>query len=130
MKQQATTLLALGLALSLATATADAGPRERAAKAKATSGSYTRQVERSREGATAGKDITGTTGDGRSWERHIDTTKTESGYTRTDTFSGPNGGTATKDVVVTRNEDGTVTKTVTFDRTPPQNGDNAADPAE
>ncbi|MFZ5697866.1 MAG: hypothetical protein ACOY9J_03945 [Pseudomonadota bacterium] len=111
-------LLSITFALSLIAMSADASARERKAK----SSSHSRTVERSRDGGTASKDVTGTTGDGRTWENHVDITKTDDGYIRTATRTGLNGGTSVREAVGTRTDNGW-TKSVTITNTPPQNGD-------
>lgn len=52
------------------------------------------------------------------------TQRTEDGYARNSTATGPNGGTATRDVVATRDPaTGSWTKEVAVERTPPPAGD-------
>lgn len=52
------------------------------------------------------------------------TQRTDDGYTRNSVATGPNGGTATRNVVATRDPaSGTWTKDVTVDRTPPPTDD-------
>lgn len=137
-------LLSLAVGLAAVSTTADAGPRDRAAQAKAGAGSFQRHVER-KPGSI---DISGTTADGRAFERHVDTVKTDNGYTRTmegttpngDAYSrnvvvsrtadgyvrtatrtAPDGTQVTRETVATRNEDGTLSKDVTRTAKPPQN---------
>jgi len=177
--------LSLAIGLAFIAPAADAGQRERAAKPVRPAHAVTvqRKVDRQRDNGTQSVDISGTTADGRTWERHIDTTKTdtgftrtmegttpdgktfsrnvtatrdaeagtwskdvtgttpsgktfsttvdgqrtETGYTSTATHTGPDGGTLTRNVVATRNADGSISKEVTHTGTPPQNGDAPAE---
>ncbi len=74
----------------------------------------TRQVEVSND-PTAGthtRTMSGTTFDGKPVSGQSVTTRTDDGYTRQGSFTGPNGQTSTRDVDVSR-DGNTVTKTVT-----------------
>lgn len=95
--------LALGLALA---SPADASPRERIAKAKsAHTGMAQRHVDRQREEGSKTIAISGTTADGRTWERRIETVKTEDGYTRTTTGTTPSGETFARTATATRDSE-------------------------
>lgn len=74
----------------------------------------TRQVEVSNDPAagTHTRTMSGTTFDGKPVSGQSVTTRTDDGYTRQGSFTGPNGQTSTRDVDVSR-DGNTVTKTVT-----------------
>lgn len=73
-----------------------------------------RQVEvvHDKEAGTRTRTMTGTTFDGKPVSGQSVTTRTEDGFTRQDSFTGPNGQTRTREMDVSR-DGNTVTKTVT-----------------
>ncbi len=86
------------------------------------------EVKRTENGHTRNDTWTGANGtatrsagpQGQQAQRTDVTQRTDTGYTRNTVATGPKGGTATRDVVATRDaESGTWTKDVTVDRTPP-----------
>jgi len=86
-----------------------------------TRGTATRDatVTNDRENKTRTRQVGWAGPEGQQATRTDVTRRTETGYTRSSTATGPQGGTATRDVVATRNaESGTWTKDVTVDRTP------------
>jgi hypothetical protein len=89
-------------------------------------GTATRQAEvvNDRANRTRARNVEWTGPQGQQAKRTDVTQRTDSGYTRQSTATGPNGGIATRSVVATRDrEAGTWTKDVTVDRTPPPAGD-------
>jgi hypothetical protein len=83
--RKTTSLLAsLTLGLVLASPAADASPRERIEKERPVqAGTAQRHVDRERGDGSKRVTVTGTTADGRNWERRTETVKTADGYTRT-----------------------------------------------
>lgn len=76
----------------------------------------TRQVEvvNDKDAGVRTRTMTGTTFDGKTVSGQSVTTRTDDGFTRQDSFTGPNGQTSTRQVDVSRDaEAGTVTKNVT-----------------
>jgi hypothetical protein len=85
-------------------------------------GTSTRQAEvvNDRGSQTRTRNVQWTGPQGQQGTRTDVTRRTESGYTRQSTATGPTGGTSTRDVVATRDPStGTWTKDVTVERTPP-----------
>jgi hypothetical protein len=78
------------------------------------------QVVRDREQQMRTRDVEWSGPKGQQARRTDVTQRTESGYTRNSTATGPNGGTSTRDVEATRDaSSGTWTKDVSVQRTPP-----------
>lgn len=89
-------------------------------------GTTTRQAEvvNDRGTQTRTRNVEWTGPQGQQATRTDVTQRTDSGYTRQSTATGPNGGTTTRSVFATRDrEAGTWTRDVTVDRTPPPSGD-------
>jgi hypothetical protein len=87
-----------------------------------TRGTTTRDatVVKDRENQTRTRNVDWTGPEGQQATRTDVTQRTETGYTRNSTATGPQGGTTAREVNATRDaESGTWTKDVTVDRTPP-----------
>lgn len=115
MNKSATLLLSAALGLSFLSVQASAEPRDRAAKMAKPPHAATvqRKVDRKRENGTQKVDISVTTADGRTLERHIETTRTEDGFTRTMEGTTPNGKTFSRTATGTRDaETGTWSREV------------------
>lgn len=71
-------------------------------------------VVNDRENKTRTRDVSGTTYNGKSYSGESVTQKTDSGYTRSGEFTGPNGKTSTRDVTATIDKDAhSITKDIT-----------------
>lgn len=89
-------------------------------------GTTTRQAEvvNDRASQTRTRNVQWTVPQGQQGTRTDVTQRTDSGYTRQSTATGPQGGTSTRDVVATRDPStGTWTKDVKVERTPPAASD-------
>lgn len=119
------TLLAAAVGLAFSTGSANAGPRDNStshaaaharpphAAANRPARDFHRDVTAKQENGTRTVDVHGTTGDGRNWDRHVETTRTENGYTRTVEGTTPDGKSYSRNASVVRDrEAGTVTRTV------------------
>lgn len=109
MKKPITLLFTAAFGLALLSPVADAGQGDRVRAKAPKAVAVQRHVERK----AGSVDITGTTGDGRTFERHVSTVKTEDGYTRTTTGTTPNGDAYDRNVTFSRDKEaGTWSKEV------------------